>query len=214
VPPFRDRADAGRRLVEPVSAALPRGRPVTVVGLPRGGVLIGAALVEGLRAAGWTARLDLVVVAKVLAPEYPELALGAVTERATVRSLAAGLLSGVDDERFTDLVAAARNRLADRAATLPVPTPSPAASVLLVDDGLATGSTAEAAIAELRATGAPWVGLAVPVADSTAWERVQGQVEVAVTLVVRSPMRAVSMDYRDFTQLADDVVLTALAQYR
>jgi putative phosphoribosyl transferase len=214
VPPFRDRADAGRRLVEPVSAALPRGRPVTVVGLPRGGVLIGAALVEGLRAAGWTARLDLVVVAKVLAPEYPELALGAVTERATVRSLAAGLLSGVDDERFTDLVAVARNRLADRAATLPVPTPSPTASVLLVDDGLATGSTAEAAIAELRATGAPWVGLAVPVADSIAWERVQGQVEVAVTLVERSPMRAVSMDYRDFTQLADDVVLTALARYR
>jgi putative phosphoribosyl transferase len=214
VRPFQDREDAGRRLVEPVTAALPAGRPVTVVGLPRGGVVVGAALVEGLRATGWTARLDLVVVAKVLTPEYPEVALGAVTERATVRSRAAEQFGGIDDERFTQLVAAARRRLADRAATLPAPTPSPEASLLLVDDGLATGSTAEAAIAELRATGAPWVGLAVPVADSTAWQRVRGQVEAAVTLVERSRMRAVSVDYRDFTQLADDVVLTALERYR
>jgi putative phosphoribosyl transferase len=214
VRPFQDREDAGRRLVEPVTAALPTGRPVTVVGLPRGGVVVGAALVEGLRATGWTARLDLVVVAKVLTPEYPEVALGAVTERATVRSRAAEQFGGIDDERFTQLVAAARRRLADRAATLPAPTPSPEASLLLVDDGLATGSTAEAAIAELRATGAPWVGLAVPVADSTAWQRVRGQVEAAVTLVERSRMRAVSVDYRDFTQLADDVVLTALERYR
>jgi putative phosphoribosyl transferase len=214
VRPFQDREDAGRRLVEPVTAALPAGRPVTVVGLPRGGVVVGAALVEGLRATGWTARLDLVVVAKVLTPEYPEVALGAVTERATVRSRAAEQFGGIDDERFTQLVAAARRRLADRAATLPAPTPSPEASLLLVDDGLATGSTAEAAIAELRATGAPWVGLAVPVADSTAWQRVRGQVEAAVTLVERSRMRAVSVDYRDFTQLTDDVVLTALERYR
>jgi putative phosphoribosyl transferase len=214
VSPFRDRADAGRRLVEPVIGVLPPGGPVTVVGLPRGGVVVGAALVDGLRAAGWTARLDLVVVAKVLAPEYPELALGAVTERATVRSQAAVRLSGTEDGRFAELVAAARRRLADRAATLPTPTGSPDASALLVDDGLATGSTAEAAIAELRATGAPWVGLAVPVADSTAWQRVQGQVEAAVTLVQRSWMRAVSVDYQDFTQLSDDVVLAALARYR
>jgi putative phosphoribosyl transferase len=214
VRPFQDREDAGRRLVEPVTAALPPGRPVTVVGLPRGGVVVGAALVEGLRATGWTARLDLVVVAKVLTPEYPEVALGAVTERATVRSRAAEQFGGIDDERFTQLIAAARRRLADRAATLPAPTLSPEASLLLVDDGLATGSTAEAAIAELRATGAPWVGLAVPVADSTAWQRVRGQVEAAVTLVERSRMRAVSVDYRDFTQLGDDVVLTTLERYR
>ncbi|MCW2617700.1 MAG: putative phosphoribosyltransferase protein, partial [Modestobacter sp.] len=103
--PFTDRTDAGRRLVEPVRAVLPAGRPVTVVGLPRGGVVVGAALVEGLRAAGWAARLDLVAVAKVLAPEHPELALGAVTERATVRSQAAGRLTGVDAERFAELVA-------------------------------------------------------------------------------------------------------------
>jgi predicted phosphoribosyltransferase len=185
-----------------------------VVGLPRGGVVVGAALVEGLRAAGWTARLDLVVVAKVLAPEHPELALGAVTERATVRSQAAGLLTGVDDERLAELVAAARRRLVDRAAVLPAPTRSAEAAAVLVDDGLATGSTAEAAVAELRATGAPWVGLAVPVADSTAWERLRGQVEAAVTLRERFPMRAVSLDYRNFAQVTDDVVLASLAQYR
>jgi predicted phosphoribosyltransferase len=212
--PFTDRTDAGRRLVDPVSTVLPPGQPVTVVALPRGGVVVGAALVEGLRAADWTARLDLVVVAKVVAPEYPELALGAVTGRAMVRSQAARRLTGVDDERFAGLVADARRRLADRAATLPAPTRLADTAALLVDDGLATGSTAEAAIAELRALGAPWVGLAVPVADSAAWRRVQEQVDVAVTLAVRSPMQAVSVDYRDFAQLDDDVVLAALAQYR
>jgi predicted phosphoribosyltransferase len=210
---FIDRTDAGRRLVEPVDAVLPAGRPVVVVGLPRGGVMVGAALVEGLRAAGWSTRLDLVVVAKVLAPEYPELALGAVTERATVRG-AAGQLTGVGDERFPQLVAAARRRLAERAEALPAPTSSPGTAALLVDDGLATGSTAEAALAELRALGAPWVGLAVPVADSTAWQRVRRQVDAAVTLLERRPMRAVSLDYRHFPQLADDVVLAALARWR
>jgi putative phosphoribosyl transferase len=211
---FADRTDAGRQLVEPVIAALPAGGPVTVVGLPRGGVVVGAALVEGLRAAGWDARLDLLAVAKVLAPEHPELALGAVTERATVRSRAAGLLTGVGDQRLSELVATARRRLAVRAAALPAPTRSPDSSALLVDDGLATGSTAEAAIAELRATGAPWIGLAVPVADSRAWQRVRRQVDAGVTLRQRTPMQAVSVDYRDFAQLADDVVLAALARYR
>jgi putative phosphoribosyl transferase len=211
---FADRTDAGRRLVDPVCAVLPAGRPVTVVGLPRGGVVVGAAVVDGLRAVGWTARLDLVVVAKVLAPEHPELALGAVTDRVTVRGAAAGWLTGTDDSRFQVLVDDARRRLADRAATLPAPVRPVDTPALLVDDGLATGATAEAAIAELRAAGAPWVGLAVPVADATAWRRVSEQVDAAVTLVARRPMRAVSVDYRDFTQLTDDVVLAALARYR
>jgi putative phosphoribosyl transferase len=211
---FTDRTDAGRRLVAPVDAVLPAGRPVVVVGLPRGGVVVGAALVEGLRAVGWSARLDLVVVAKVLAPEYPELALGAVTDRATVRSEAAGQRTGVDDELFARLVAAARLRLAERAEALPAPTSGPGTASLLVDDGLATGATADAALAELRARGAPWIGLAVPVADSTAWQRVRRQVDAAVTLLERHPMHAVSLDYRHFPQLADDVVLAALARWR
>ena len=210
---FTDRSDAGRRLVEPVGTVLPAGRPVTVVGLPRGGTVVGAALVDGLRAAGWTARLDLVVVAKVLAPEFPELALGAVTEHAAVRSAVACRLAGVDDDRYAGLTADARRRLAERAAALPEPGPPPDGAVLLVDDGLATGSTVEAAVAELR-TGQPdWLGLAVPVADATAWQRVRPLVDGGVVLLQRAPMRAVSVDYADFTQLRDDVVRAALARW-
>jgi len=210
---FRDRSDAGHRLVGPTAAVLPAGWPVTVVGLPRGGVLVGAALVEGLRALGRTARLDLVVVTKVLTPELPELALGAVTEHAAVRSAVAGLLAGVDDDRYAELTADARRRLAERAAALPEPGPLPDGAVLLVDDGLATGSTVEAAVAELR-TGQPdWLGLAVPVADATAWQRVRPLVDGGVVLLQRTPMRAVSVDYADFTQLHDDVVRAALARW-
>jgi putative phosphoribosyl transferase len=210
---FRDRSDAGRRLVEPAAAELPAGEPVTVVGLPRGGVLVGAALVEGLRARGWTARLDLVVVAKVLAPEFPELALGAVTAHSTVRSRAAGHVPGVDEARYAALTAEARRRLADRAAALPEPRAPADGSVLLVDDGLATGSTVEAAVAELRAVHPGWLGLAVPVADATAWARVRPLVDGGTALLQRTPMRAVSVDYADFTQLDDDVVREALARW-
>ncbi len=210
---FRDRSDAGRRLVGPAAAELPAGEPVTVVGLPRGGVLVGAALVEGLRALGWTARLDLVVVAKVLAPEFPELALGAVTAHTTVRSRATRHVPGVDDARYAALTAEARRRLADRAAALPEPRVPADGSVLLVDDGLATGSTVEAAVAELRAVHPGWLGLVVPVADASAWARVRPLVDGGTALLQRTPMRAVSVDYADFTQLADDVVRAALARW-
>jgi putative phosphoribosyl transferase len=210
---FRDRSDAGHHLVGPAAAVLPAGQPVTVVGLPRGGVLVGAALVEGLRALGWTARLDLVVVAKVLAPEFPELALGAVTAHATVRSRATGSVPGVDDARYAALTADARRRLADRAARLPEPGAPAHGSVLLVDDGLATGSTVEAAIAELRAVHPGWLGLVVPVADATAWARVRPLVDGGTALLQRTPMRAVSVDYADFTQLDDHVVREALARW-
>jgi putative phosphoribosyl transferase len=211
---FSDRSDAGRRLVRPVDAVLPAGEPVVVVGLPRGGVVVGAALVEGLRAAGRQARLDALVVTKVVEPDQPELALGAVTARATARNEVSTQLTGTDEARFAVLAAAARRRLAERAALLPPSTGPLDAAALLVDDGLATGSTAEAAISELRALGAPWVGLAVPVTDATAWQRVRPRLDAAVTLLERTPMRAVSVDYRDFTQVADDVVLAALTRWR
>ncbi|MEU2350486.1 phosphoribosyltransferase family protein [Modestobacter sp. NPDC049651] len=210
MPLFRDRADAGRRLVEPVAALVPADRPLTVVGLPRGGLAVGAALVAGLRALGRTARLEAVAVAKVLAPGDPELALGAVTAHATVRGERACRLSGVDDERFRALAAAARERLADRLTALPPPA-APDGDVLLVDDGLATGATAEAAVAELRATGAGWLGLAVPVADASAWSRVRPAVDGGVALVQRAPLRAVSVDYADFRQLTDAETRAALA---
>jgi putative phosphoribosyl transferase len=127
-----------------------------------------------------------------------------------VRSHAAGQLA---EERFIELVGTARRRLADRAAALPAPRRSPADAALLVDDGLATGATAEAAVAELRATGTPWVGLVVPVADAAAWSRVRQLVDAAVALLVRTPLRAVSVDYRDFPQVSDHVVLADLARY-
>jgi predicted phosphoribosyltransferase len=211
---FADRADAGRRLAAAVADALPArlpgAGPVLAVGLLRGGVLVAAALVQALRERGVAARAAALAVAKVRAPGRPELAVGAVTETVTVRSDVACRIAGVGAAEWAELAAAARGELRARTSRFPGSGELAGAAVLLVDDGLATGSTAQAGLAELRARGAAWRGLAVPVADAAALERVRADADAVVTLVVREPLRAVSLDYVDFGEAGDAEVRAAL----
>jgi putative phosphoribosyl transferase len=206
---FRDRHDAGRQLASrlaehPVAARL---RDPFVLALPRGGVPVGFEVARGLGAP-----LDVFVARKLGAPRQPELGIGAVAEggvrvvdEATVHALG---ITADDLARVTEREQAELER---RVAHYRVGRLLPALGgrdVVLVDDGLATGVTARAAIAGLQK--AAGVVLAVPAAaaDTAAQIRADG-VEV-VALVESHDFRAVGFWYDHFEQTTDDEVLDLL----
>ena len=166
--PFRDRADAGAALAEHLLAY--RDRDPVVIGLPRGGVVVAAEVAHAL-----DAPLDIAIVRKVGAPGNPELAVGAVGEGDVVvrnRDLV-GLL-GLSDADFTRRAAAELDEVRARAGRLRPDRPmTPVAGrlAIVVDDGLATGATAEAAVAVMRAHGAAEVIVGVPVGSPEAIAR-------------------------------------------
>lgn len=204
---FRDRHDAGRKLAGHLDrfAAL---EPI-VVGMPRGGVPVAAEIAGHL-----SAPLDIVVVRKIGCPWQPELGIGAIAEGG-VCVLNDALLRdlGVRPDQLEASTAAEEEELARRVrryrgerAAVPVE----GRTVILVDDGLATGYTARAAIETLRRAGASRVILAVPVAprDSvTALRKVADDV-----VVVDTPrwFQGVGQAYREFAQTSDEEVIAIL----
>ncbi len=209
---FTDRTDAGRRLARPVQSmvsalsALPTpAGPVTLVALPRGGVVVAAALRARLRELGIEVGMAVLPVAKVRHPAHPEVALGAVTRDATVGPWS----RDVDDASFVELTATARQDLARRTSVLPPASPTGPAA-LVVDDGLATGATVEVAIAQLRHDGVRWIGVALPVAEPGTWARILAEVDAGVALDLPVPLHSVGSHYRDFTQVSDEEVRAAL----
>lgn len=209
---FADRAEAGCRLADRLEAygRDEKHRPV-VIGLPRGGVVVA---LEVARALG--APLDVLVVRKLGAPGYPEFAIGAVARGETV------LNDEVDPASlppgYLDRVIAAERRELERREVLyrggnPA-VPVEGRTVLLVDDGLATGSTAEAAVRALRHAGARRIVLAVPVAPPDAVERLGRLADEVVSLHTPADFRAVSLWYRSFGQTSDDEVVDILQRAR
>jgi len=206
---FADRVDAGRRLAARLRA-MAWSDPV-VLGLARGGVPVAREV-----AAALAAPLDVAVARKIGAPGRPELGVGAVTAdgppRYHARALAwLGLTPAdlyVDCER--ERAEARRRLLLYRGGRDRLPVAG--RDVLLVDDGLATGSTARAALGELRAEHPRRVVFAVPVCapDSGAELRAEGDADEVVCVAAPSVLGAVSRWYRDFTQTRDDEVLAAL----
>lgn len=204
---YRDRAAAGRRLADELGA-LQLTDPV-VLALPRGGVPVGQVLAERLGAP-----LDVLVVRKVGAPGHRELGLGAVGERdvEVLDDAAMGRL-GVRRADLEDTIARehaeVRRRVARyRAGADPVPVTG--RDAVVVDDGVATGVTARAAVDVVRRWDPRRVVLAVPVGAPRSLDELERTVDVLVCPLRPDGFRAVGLWYADFAQVTDDEVVAIL----
>jgi len=206
---FLDRIDAGRRLAE-VVGALRIERPY-VLALPRGGVPVGAPVADALGAP-----LEVVVARKLGAPAHPEYAVGAVAEGG-VRVLnprissRLSLLAG-DLEAITAREQAAVLRAVERFRG-GTPLPSLAGwTAIVVDDGLATGLTAEAALLAVAGLGPQRLVLAAPVCAADTAHRLAPRVDDLACVERPTDMRAVGLWYTDFAQTTDEEVLACLGR--
>jgi putative phosphoribosyl transferase len=204
---FADRADAGTRLAEALRHLGPKA---IVLAIPRGGVIVGDVVARELGV-----RLDVVVPRKVGAPGNPELAIGAVAPGVRVLDPRMIRALGVSErylEREIESQEAEieRRQRAYRGGRPPQPIPGRVA--IVVDDGVATGSTAIAALRWARAQGAERVVLAVPVAPPQTIERLWAEADEVVALETPQPFLAVGEWYRDFDQTTDEQVVSALAR--
>jgi putative phosphoribosyl transferase len=208
---FIDRRDAGRRLAEVLAQWLPDladGRLV-VIGLPRGGVPVAAEV-----AAGLAAPLEVLVARKLGVPEQPELALGAIAEggvrvinedvRDAIR-IGDGEVARIALREEAALVAEVARYRGGRS-----PLDVAERVVILVDDGLATGATARAAILALQQRRARRIVLAVPVAPRDTVEAFRAITDDIVVLATPRPFLSVGSAYDDFTAATDERVVAAL----
>ncbi|MDT0265672.1 phosphoribosyltransferase family protein [Streptomyces sp. DSM 44915] len=204
---FADRREAGRRLARELAPL--RGENLVVLGLPRGGVPVAAEVATALGAP-----LDVAVVRKLGLPAQPELAMGAIAEddaRVLNDEVVAG--GGVDDERLAEVESTQRAELDRRAAAYRGERPRISVrgrTVVVVDDGIATGATARAACRSVRARGAARVVLAVPVAPADWARRIGDAADELVCPEVADDFLAVGQFYRDFAQTTDEEVVELL----
>ena len=207
---FRDRTEAGQLLAAKLRAYA--NRPdVLVVALPRGGVPVGFEIARALHAA-----LDVIVVRKLGVPGQEELAMGAITTGG-VRILNRPIVEALGiSERQINLVAAEeqgagarRERLYRSSRTVPEIRDQ---VVILVDDGIATGSTMRAAIAALRKQLPAHLVVAVPVAPISTVRELQAEGEEVVCVQAVEPFGAIGAWYEDFTQVSNEAVCDLLEQ--
>jgi putative phosphoribosyl transferase len=208
--PFANRAEAGRLLAERL-VALKLPTPRVVLALPRGGVPIAAIVARALHAP-----LDLLLVRKIGLPWQPELALAAVVDGERPEIVVDEAVQAYSDvepdyiekQAIVELREIARRRalyLRGRAAV-----PVAGCTAIVVDDGIATGTTVRAALKALRRRNPARLVLAVPVAPSDTLAELRNEVDQIVCLAEPYPFEAIGLHYRDFHQVPDDEVLAAL----
>jgi predicted phosphoribosyltransferase/dienelactone hydrolase len=208
---FTDRADAGRKLARAL-LHLKSANPV-VLALPRGGVPVGFEVAKAL-----DAPLDVVLVRKIGAPGQPELGLGAVVDGADPQivvneELVEIVRPGrryVEEESKRQLAEIERRRALYRPGRAPISVEG--RTVIVVDDGIATGGTMKAVLQALARTGAARLVLAVPVAPADSLDELSGLADEVVCLMTPEPFYAVGAHYRDFTQTTDEEVIDLLAR--
>lgn len=205
-PPFLDRADAGRQLADRLAHL--EDCEVVVFGLPGGGVPVAAEVARRLGAP-----LDVVLVRKVGVPGHRELAMGAIAEHGVqVRNTEIITRAGISTETWVSAERREREALQARAQRLAAHRPGAAVeglTAIVIDDGVATGATAVAAIEAVRARGAAHVILAAPVAPPDVGDVVTGADEV-VCVATPEDFRAVGLWYRSFPSVDDSEVIAIL----
>lgn len=204
---FVDRVDAGSRLAEALSGY--RDTTAVVLGLARGGVGVGYGVSQSLHLP-----LQALVVRKLGAPHNPELAIGAVSETG-VQWLDPYLVAATGASEAYIRGAEARElaearRRQDEYHTGPGLESIRGLTAILVDDGIATGATAMAAVRSARALGADRVILAAPVASAPATQLLRPETDDLVVLDIPNPFYAVGLYYRNFDQVSDDDVIKYL----
>ncbi len=209
-PYFLDRHDAGRR----VAAALRKyaDRPdLIVLALPRGGVPVGYEVAQDLHAP-----LDVFIVRKLGVPGHEELAMGAIATggvRILDRNLVEMLgLSPADIDRVTAFEQRELERRENLYRDRRPPPDVVGRTVILVDDGLATGSTMRAAVQALRQEGVRSIVVAVPIAPPDTCESLREEVDDIICAVTPEPFRAVGIWYVDFSETSDQEVRDLLEQ--
>lgn len=211
--PYKNRVEAGAALaalLEKHSSDLP-----VVVGLPRGGVPVAAEIAKALRA-----DLDIIVAGKLRAPYNPELAMGAVAENGQVYLNATVIRSLRVTEQYIEEEKQARLEAVREKLNLFKPVRRKVAlkgrTVIIVDDGLATGSTMISAIQAAHASGARRIIVAVPggPADTVDLIRKMEEVDEVVCPAVPDMFFAVSQLYRDFRQVEDSEVTAILRDFQ
>jgi putative phosphoribosyl transferase len=209
--PFQDRVTAGRALGARL-AAMGLADPV-VLALPRGGVPVGLEVARALNAP-----LDLLLVRKIGVPWQPELAVGAVMdggEPVVVIEPYVQAETGIDRE-YVEKRAAQELQEIERRRALYLAHRAPEAvagrTAIVVDDGIATGTTVRAALRGLRKRGPARLVLAVPVAPPETIDALRAEVDDVVCLAQPEPFGAIGYFYLDFHQLTDDEVIALMRQ--
>lgn len=206
--PFADRVDAGRRLAQRLVHL--RGGDNVVLGLPRGGVPVAFEIAEVLGAP-----LDVIIVRKLGVPSQRELAMGALGEGGvTIVNDEVVRSARVTDAEFATVVAreqAELDRQVHRFRRDRPPVALNGRTAIIVDDGIATGSTARAACQVARELGATWVVLAVPVAPPSSVAHLLDAVDEVVCLETPADLISIGQWYDDFSQTPDETVLSLLA---
>jgi putative phosphoribosyl transferase len=204
---FRDRVDAGKRLANRLSEY--RSKDVVVLAIPRGGVVVGFEVAGDL-----AAPLNVIIPRKLGAPGNPELAIGAVTEDgdtyidSTIVEALAVEQSYIDEETQRQ-VAEIKRRMKTYLGDKQRPALS-GKTVILVDDGIATGSTMKAAIRTVRRHGSAEVVVAVPVAPPETVDSLKELADSVICLATPSFFYAIGQFYREFDQVSDTEVIRLL----
>jgi len=207
---YRNRTDAGRQLAAQLREYADRP-DVIVLALPRGGVPVAYEVARALHVP-----LDVFIVRKLGLPSHPELAMGAIASGGIrVIDQAALRRFGVTDEQLAAVAAAEERELVRRERQyregLPLPDVT-GKTVILIDDGLATGATMAAAAAALKAQGPAKLVVAVPVSAPETCDAFREIVDEVVCGATPEPFYAVGLWYEDFSQTSDDEVHDLLAR--